>query len=62
MKEKQTTYALLNERIRKPEQIKKEEALYKLATKYFESHCPATLQDFYGGLAYQFLMQNMHWN
>jgi hypothetical protein len=46
MKEKQTTYALLNERIEKPVQIKKEEALYKLASKYFESHCPATLQDF----------------
>jgi hypothetical protein len=46
MKEKQTTYALLNERIEKPAQIKKEEALYKLASKYFESHCPATLQDF----------------
>jgi hypothetical protein len=46
MKEKQTTYALLNERIGKPAQIKKEEALYKLASKYFESHSPATLQDF----------------
>lgn len=46
MKEKQTTYALLNERIEKPKRIKKEEALYILASKYFESHCPATLQDF----------------
>jgi len=46
MKERQITYALLNERIQKPKALKKEEALYKLAAKYFESHCPATLQDF----------------
>ncbi len=42
----QTTYALLNERIQKPRSLQKEEALGKLAKKYFESHCPATLQDF----------------
>lgn len=46
MKEKQTTYTLLNERIEKPASIEKEEALFKLASKYFQSHCPATLQDF----------------
>jgi hypothetical protein len=46
IKEKQTTYALLNERVEKPTPLKKEEALFKLASKYFESHCPATLQDF----------------
>ena len=46
MKGKQTTYALLKERIPKPKPLKKEEALFKLAKKYFESHCPATLQDF----------------
>lgn len=46
MKEKQTTYALLQERIPKPKPLKKEEALYRLAKKYFESHCPATLPDF----------------
>jgi hypothetical protein len=46
MNEKQTTYALLNERVEKPRPLKKEEALFKLASKYFKSHCPATLQDF----------------
>jgi len=46
MKDKLPTYALLNERIKKPAPLKKEEALYKLACKYFESHCPATFQDF----------------
>jgi len=46
MKEKQTTYALLNERMEKPKALRKEEALYKLANKYFESHCPATFRDF----------------
>lgn len=43
---KQTSYALLNERIRKPGTIKKEEALAKLAEKYFKSHYPATASDF----------------
>jgi len=54
MKEKQTTYALLNERVEKPKPIKKEEALHKLATKYFQSHFPATLQDFcwWSGLSF----------
>lgn len=46
MKEKQITYALLSERIVNPKPFDKQEALAKLATKYFESHCPATLQDF----------------
>ncbi|MGN6532179.1 MAG: winged helix DNA-binding domain-containing protein [Ginsengibacter sp.] len=47
MKDKQTTYALLNERMEKPMPIKKEEALYRLAFKYFQSHSPATLPDFF---------------
>lgn len=46
IKEKQITYALLNERVFLSKAFDKEEALAKLATKYFESHCPATLQDF----------------
>jgi len=46
MNEKQTTYALLNERIKKPKALHKEESLYKLANKYFESHCPAAFLDF----------------
>ncbi len=45
-KEKQSTYALLSERIPETKKLKKEEALFKLAKKYFESHCPASLQDF----------------
>jgi hypothetical protein len=46
IKERQITYALLDERIPKTKAIDKEEALAKLAARYFESHCPATLQDF----------------
>jgi len=46
MKNKQITYALLDERISKPKVVHKEEALGMLARKYFESHCPATLPDF----------------
>jgi hypothetical protein len=41
------TYALLEERVAKPKTIlTKEEALAKLAKRYFESHGPATLLDF----------------
>jgi hypothetical protein len=43
---KQTTYALLSERVTEPKLFNKEEALHKLAKKYFDSHCPATLPDF----------------
>lgn len=43
---KQTSYALLNERVVKNKVIKKEEALFILAKKYFGSHCPATFRDF----------------
>jgi len=47
MKGKQITYALLEERISKPKtKFTKEEALAKLALRYFESHGPATLLDF----------------
>lgn len=46
IKGKQPTYALLQERIPKPKPLKKEEDLFKLAEKYFESYCPATLYDF----------------
>lgn len=47
MKGKQITYALLEERVGKPKMIfSKEEALAKLAKRYFESHGPATLLDF----------------
>lgn len=47
MKGKQTTYALLEERVSRPStKLTKEEALVKLAKRYFESHGPATLLDF----------------
>lgn len=47
MKGKQITYALLEERVAKPKtKLTKEEALAKLAKRYFESHGPATLLDF----------------
>jgi hypothetical protein len=47
MKGKQITYALLEERVVKPKTaFTKEEALAKLAKRYFESHGPATLHDF----------------
>ena len=45
-KENQLTYALLNERVPKKVLLNKEEALARLAEKYFNSHGPATLQDF----------------
>ncbi len=47
MKGKQITYALLEERVSKPNsKLTKEEALAKLALRYFESHGPATVLDF----------------
>jgi hypothetical protein len=46
MRGKQLTYTLLAEKIAPTSPISKEEALEKLARKYFSSHAPATLQDF----------------
>lgn len=43
---KQFTYALLDERVPRTPIIKREEALIKLTTRYFQSHGPATLQDY----------------
>ena len=43
---KYVSYALLDERVPKGEKFSKEEALAKLAKRYFNSHGPATLQDF----------------
>ncbi|WP_065218776.1 MULTISPECIES: winged helix DNA-binding domain-containing protein [Butyricimonas] len=45
-KNKKPTYALLEERIPPVKDLSKEEALAKLATNYFRSHSPASLQDF----------------
>ncbi|MGE8342438.1 MAG: winged helix DNA-binding domain-containing protein [Flavobacterium sp.] len=47
MKGKQITYTLLEERVSKPKtKLSTEEALAKLALRYFESHGPATVYDF----------------
>ncbi len=43
---KNNTYALLSERVIKTKALQREEALVKLAKKYFSSHCPATPKDF----------------
>ncbi len=43
---KQFTYALLDERVPPGKTLKREEALAKLAQRYFASHGPATVQDF----------------
>jgi hypothetical protein len=40
------TYALLEERVPKPPDLTREEALAKLAARYFASHGPAALPDF----------------
>ncbi len=40
------SYTLLEERIAPVKELNKDEALAKLATKYFQSHSPATLDDF----------------
>lgn len=45
-KGKQTTYALLEERIPPTKKLSTEEALATLALRYFNSHGPATLKDF----------------
>lgn len=42
----QTTYALLDERVPKTENISADEALGELAERYFTSHGPATVHDF----------------
>lgn len=45
-KGKKQTYALLEERVPAAKELHKEETLAKLATNYFRSHSPASLQDF----------------
>jgi len=46
LREVKNTYSLLAERVSAPLHLSREEALGTLITKYFESHGPATLQDF----------------
>lgn len=45
-KGRQPTYALLDERIPPTKDLTKEEALATLAHRYFQSHSPATMNDF----------------
>lgn len=45
-RDKQFTYALFDERVRKTKTYKKDEALAELTVRYFSSHGPAALQDF----------------
>jgi hypothetical protein len=40
------TYALLNERVKENKKLSREDALEKIAGKYFSSHGPATIKDF----------------
>ena len=46
IKNKKQTYVLLEDRISETKSLKREEALVKLARRYFTSRGPATLQDF----------------
>jgi len=46
MRNKEQTYALLRERVPEIKKMDREEALARLARKYFTSHCPASAQDF----------------
>lgn len=41
-----TTYTLLEESVPKKNTLTKDESLYTLASKYFQSHSPATISDF----------------
>ncbi len=45
-KNKKPTYALLEQRVAPAKELSKEEALALLAKKYFQSHSPASLNDF----------------
>ncbi|SHF18493.1 winged helix DNA-binding domain-containing protein [Pedobacter caeni] len=45
-RDKNQTYAILGDRVPRPAALSRDEALAKLAFKYFSSHCPATLNDF----------------
>ena len=45
-KGKKQTYALLTERVSKTTNLTRDEALEKIARRYFSSHDPATLKDF----------------
>jgi hypothetical protein len=46
IKNNRHTYSLLQKRIQKKQSISREEALYRLAERYFQSHSPASIEDF----------------
>lgn len=46
IKNKKQTYVLISERVADTNNLTREQALEKIARKYFNSHCPATLYDF----------------
>jgi hypothetical protein len=46
IRNKEQTYALLRERVPDLKKIDRDEALARLAHKYFTSHCPASVHDF----------------
>ncbi len=46
VKDKKQTYTLLEQRVPKTSNYNMDETLYRLAYKYFQSHGPATIQDF----------------
>lgn len=52
MKGNKITYTLFSQQVKKSETLTREEALARLALKYFSSHCPATIKDFswWGGI------------
>jgi hypothetical protein len=54
---KQFTYMLLDERVANTGEVQRDQALGELTKRYFQSHGPAQLQDFYGGQALQKSMQ-----
>jgi hypothetical protein len=56
------TYSLIDERVPPAKMLHKEEALATLATKYFRSHPPASLQDFvwWSGLSVSDAKQAIH--
>ena len=45
-RDRQPTFALFDERVPRGKELSRDEALATLATRYFRSHTPATLQDF----------------
>jgi len=45
-KERKQTYSLINERVMPTKKLQRDESLALIASKYFKSHSPASIQDF----------------